>query len=374
MLCINYIYPYKTKYYIGFPMSHIVTVIQTNPRSIINDYNQLLDISKISQSIPPDSETLIKLNLSWSLYYPACSTEPWQLDGVASALRSKGYHNLTATENRTVVTKIDKGVVGNKWGPILEKFKIPFIPLTEVEWKPYHIHAETPALDEIFEGYHAIPSFFVGKNMIHLPTVKTHGHTTMTGAMKNAFGGLITERRHHCHRLIHEVLVDLLKIQKEIHPGIFAVMDGTVCGNGPGPRTMIPYEGNILLASNDQVAIDAISAKIMGFDPMQIPFIKMAHDEGLGCGDPEQIEILGDDISQLNFKFFTGKSPVVAGDQLFRKGKLSIFEPLIFKTSLFMFAVFGSAFYHDYLWYNLIGRRRIRKFSKTPWGRLFDQY
>lgn len=355
-------------------MSHTVTVLKTNPREVVEDYRKLLDISKIFNFISPDSETLIKLNLSWSLYYPACSTEPWQLDGVANALRSKGYHNLTATENRTVVTKIDKGISGNKWGPILEKYKIPFIPLTETEWKPYHSHVETPALDEIFEGNHAIPSFFVGKNMIHLPTVKTHGHTTMTGAMKNAFGGLITERRHHCHRLIHEVLVDLLKIQKEIHPGIFAVMDGTVCGNGPGPRTMIPYEGNIILASHDQVAIDAISAKIMGFDPMQIPFIKMAHDEGLGCADPDQIEILGDDISQLNFKFFTGKSPVVAGDQLFRKGKLSFFEPLIFKTSLFMFAVFGSAFYHDYLWYNLIGRSRIRKFSKTPWGRLFDQY
>ncbi|PWR71872.1 DUF362 domain-containing protein [Methanospirillum stamsii] len=355
-------------------MSSSVSALITNPHNIIKDYDNLLEIGKISDHISPDSETLIKLNLSWSLYYPACSTEPWQLDGVASALRSRGYHNLTATENRTVVTKIEKGVVGNKWSPVLQKYNIPFIPLTDVEWKPYQIHAETPALDEIFEGTHTLPSFFVGKNMIHLPTVKTHGHTTMTGAMKNAFGGLITERRHHCHRLIHEVLVDLLKIQKEIHQGIFAIMDGAVCGNGPGPRTMIPYEGNILLASHDQVAIDSISAKIMGFDPMQIPFIRMAHDEGLGCGDPDQIEILGDDISNLNFRFFTGKSPVVAGDQLFRKGKLSFLEPLVFKTSLFMLAVFGSAFYHDYLWYNLVGRRRIHSFSKTPWGRLFDQY
>jgi len=355
-------------------MNTTVTALKTNPRQIIEDYDRLLEISAISQYIPPQSETLLKLNLSWSLYYPACSTEPWQLEGVVHALQKRGYQNLTATENKTVVTKIDKGLKGNKWGKILDRYHVPFIPLPDVEWKPYHIRVQTPALDEIFKGTHTIPSFFVGKYMIHLPTMKTHGHTTMTGAMKNAFGGLITERRHHCHRLIHEVLVDLLRIQKEIHTGLFAIMDGTVWGNGPGPRTMIPYEGNILLASHDQVAIDAISAKIMGFDPLRIPFIKMAHDEGLGCGDPDQIELLGDDISGLDFRFFTSKSPVIAGDQLFRKGRLSFLEPFVFKTSLFMLAVFGSAFYHDYLWYNIIGRNRIRKFSKTPWGRLFDQY
>jgi uncharacterized protein (DUF362 family) len=45
--------------------------------------------------------------------------------------------------------------------------------------------------------------------------------------------------------------VDLLAIQKEIHPGIFAVMDGTTAGNGPGPRTMTPVVKNIILASVD---------------------------------------------------------------------------------------------------------------------------
>ena len=97
---------------------------------------------------------------------------------------------------------------------------------------------------------------FIGKNVVHFPTMKVHGHTTITGAMKNAFGGLITKKRHHCHKKIHEVLVDLLAIQKEIHPCIFAVMDGTVAGDGAGPRTMIPRVKNYILASGDQVAID----------------------------------------------------------------------------------------------------------------------
>ena len=139
-----------------------------------------------------------------------------------------------------------------------------------------------------------IPKRFIGENIIHLPTVKTHVFTTTTGAMKNAFGGLLNEHRHWTHPVIHETLVDLLMIQKKIHRGVFAVMDGTFAGDGPGPRCMMPYAKNVILASADQVAIDAVAAKLMGFDPMSIKFIRMAHELGLGCGDPRDIEIVGD--------------------------------------------------------------------------------
>lgn len=214
---------------------------------------------------------------------------------------------------------------------------------------------------------------FVGNGiLLH----NTHGHTQMTGAIKNAFGGLITEKRHHCHKMIHEILVDLLQIQKEIHPGIFAVMDGSVCGDGSGPRTMVPKIKNYILASADQAAIDAIAAKMMGFEPLKIPFIKIAHDKGLGCGDPDQIDLVGiprKDFNQINFRFKTKKSPVIFFDQLFRK-KISLTERILFHTKLFRLAIFGSEFYHDKLWYPTIGKYYINKFIKTDWGKLWQKY
>jgi hypothetical protein len=196
----------------------------------------------------------------------------------------------------------------------------------------------------------------------------------MTGAMKNAFGGLITERRHHSHKVIHDVLVDLLKIQKEIHPGLFAVMDGTVCGDGRGPRTTRPLIKDMIISSADQVAIDAVAAKAMGFDPMKIRFIKKAHDLGLGCGDIDQIDMVGTDVRKMNWGFRTGKSPVIFWDQVFRKGPLSFVEPVLFHTGLFRLCVLGSSVYHDSFWYPFVGKRRIREFGKTGWGRLFKSY
>jgi hypothetical protein len=192
--------------------------------------------------------------------------------------------------------------------------------------------------------------------------------------MKNAFGGLLTKRRHHSHKMIHEVLVDLLAIQKEIHTGIFSVVDGTVCGDGAGPRTMMPKIKNFILASEDQVAVDALSAKMMGFEPLKIPFIKMAHDRGLGMGDVDQIDVIGEDVRGVNWGFKTGKSPVVLGDQLFRKGPLSFLEPILFHTPLFALCILGSAAYHDYVWYPTVGKKRINEFMKTEWGQLFQKY
>ncbi len=354
----------------------IVSVLRTRPETVIEDYAKLMTLAEYTKHIKKSIETVVKLNLSWSLYYPACSTEPWQLEGCMKKLLDDGYRNLHFVENKTVVTNVWKGALNNRWLPVLRKYGQKYEPLTEAKWEVYEPKSEMVAIPHIFPDGLKIPVMFIGKNVIHLPTVKTHGHTTITGAIKNAFGGLITERRHHSHRMIHEVIVDLLAIQKEIHPGMFAVMDGTVCGNGAGPRTMTPEIKNIILASADQVAIDAVSAKMMGFEPMKIPFIKQAHDRGLGTGDIDQIEIAGmprSEFNKINFRFSTRRSPVIYFDQLFRK-KHSFLERLVFRTGLFKLAVFGSAFYHDYFWYPTAGRRMIKQFMKTEWGKMFRRY
>ena len=198
-------------------MKSKVTVLKTDPNRVLMDYEELLKKSNFDKHIPKKFETLLKLNLSWSKYFPACSTEPWQLEGLVRYMDKKKYKNIHPVENKTVVTDVWEGAKGNLWLPILKKYNLKYEPLTQVKWTRYKPKHEMMAMDRIFPEGHFIPEMFIGKNVVQMPTMKTHGHTTMTGAMKNAFGGLITKRRHHCHKMIHEVLVDLLQIQKEIH-------------------------------------------------------------------------------------------------------------------------------------------------------------
>jgi len=193
--------------------------------------------------------------------------------------------------------------------------------------------------------------------------------------MKNAFGGLLNTHRHYTHSWIHETLVDLLAIQKEIHSGLFAVMDGTTAGNGPGPRTMYPEEKNVILASADQVAIDAVAASMMGFDPLGIKYIALAHQRGLGCGDPREIKVVGSDVRNVNWNFSVGDNGASLVGDLLWFGPLKRLQSVFFRTPLVNFFIFGSEFYHDYYRWPLKDKRVFKRWlSSSRWGRLFDQY
>ncbi len=353
-----------------------VAVVRTRPETVLEDYARVMHLAGYQDTLSPAVDTILKLNLSWTKYFPACSSEPWQVDGVVRTMLADGFRRekLFPVENKTVVTNPREGCRNNRWEPVLTKHGVGFTALPEIDWEVYRFKSPLLKLNDIFPEGIEIPSMYVGKQILHLPTVKTHGHAVMTGAVKNSFGGLLKEVRHYAHKYMHEVLVDLLYMQRELHPSVFAVMDGTVCGDGAGPRTMIPRTHNLILASSDSVAIDAISARLMGFDPMSIPFLRMAHERGLGVADVRDIEIAGEDVSGINFGFTTRKSLVIWGDQMIRKGVLRPLEHLLLHSPLVVWAPFASNVYHDWLWYPTVGRARIRRFLGTEWGRLFQQY
>ena len=358
------------------PQTARVAVVRTRPETVIADYARVMDLAGYQHTIARDRDTLIKLNLSWTKYFPACSSQPWQVDGVLGTMIADGYprERLIPVENKTVVTNPRQGCRNNRWEPVLARHGVSFTPLPEVEWQVYPFKSPLLKLNQLFPEGIQIPAIYPGRQVVHLPTVKTHGHAVMTGAVKNSFGGLLREVRHYAHKYMHEVLVDLLYMQRELHPGVFTVMDGTVAGDGAGPRTMIPRVKNLILAAADSVAIDAIAAQLMGFDPLSIPFLRMAHERGLGIADPRQIELVGDDVSNENFGFSTRRSLVIWGDQMIRKGFLRPLERVLLHSPLMVWAPMASNVYHDWMWYPTIGRSRIREFNRTEWGQLFRRY
>jgi len=355
-----------------------VAVLKTTPESVLDDYGRLMRMADYTAHLPKDRDTALKINISWHHFYPACSTTPWQLEGVIKTLLADGYRPelIHGCNNRTVVVNAHHGEVANKLKPVLDQYGLRNIHLYEgEEWVPFTPKGKLRVLPSIFPDGIKIPKRFLGENIIHLPTMKTHVFTTMTGAMKNAFGGLLNERRHWTHSVIHETLVDLLVIQKEIHSGLFAVMDGTFAGDGPGPRCMIPHTPGYILASADQVAIDAISAKMMGFDPLKLDFIRLAHEDGLGCGDPREIEVVGEDIAGVNFGFRGNANTLASrGQKLIYHGPLKFAEKFLLRTFLAPWSYVASRLYHDVYWYPFIGRKRVRAALQTEWGRLFERY
>jgi uncharacterized protein (DUF362 family) len=364
-----------------------VAILKTSPATVLHDHHELMNLAGYQDVIAKDADTALKVNISWHFFFPGSSTTPWQLDGVIRAMKRDGYDPslMHACHNRTVVIDAHLGEAENKQLPVVEAHGIRNIHLYEGDETWINIREAVGdlanrfvCLNDVYPRGFMIPCRLIGENIIHLPTVKTHVFTTTTGAMKNAFGGLLNEKRHWTHPVIHETLVDLLMIQKKIHRGIFAVMDGTFAGDGPGPRCMVPHVKNVILASADQVAIDAVSARLMGFDPMTIRYIRMAHDAGLGCGNPRDIEIVGDqDAARENWRF-TG--PFQSMTFASRMQHLIYWGPLrrpmewSLKTVLAPWAYIASVLYHDTFWYPANADRRMKQVLDSPWGRLFESW
>lgn len=356
-----------------------VAVLRTRPETVLADYERLMDLADVKTALDPSAGTILKDNISWHFPFPGANTTPWQLEGSIVALRRAGFGELYCVQNRTVVTNAFKGTDLNGYWPICRAYDVPvlfnFEP-KDMRWIEYRPKGKMMVLDHIFEGHIRVPDFFFGKNIVHLPTVKCHIYTTTTGAMKNAFGGLLNEKRHYTHSWIHETLVDLLAIQKEIHPGIFAVMDGTTAGNGAGPRIMEPRTKNVILASADQVAIDAVAASMMGFDPLSIGYIRLAHEAGLGVGDAREIEVVGDPgAAEERWNFKVGRTFLSFLGWLSWYGPTRRLQRFIFRTPLANLTYPVSEAYHDYYRWPLFDRRTFERWRTTsPWGRLFDLY
>lgn len=356
-----------------------VAVLFTKPATVREDYSRLMELAGIRQALPVGPETSLRINISWHVYMPACSTTPWQLEAAIRKLIETGHarERIYAAQNRTVVVDCRVGAVNNNLQPVLDREKIEIQYLNEpgTEWVKYEPRAKMRVLNDVFPKGILVPQRLIGSNVIHMPTLKTHVFTTTTGAMKNAFGGLLQENRHWTHAVIHETLVDLLAIQKEIHPGLFAIMDGTVAGDGPGPRAMRPRIANLLLASNDMVAIDAIGARLMGIDPMGLKYIRLAHEAGLGVGDPAEIEIVGDDVSGVNLHFSPGEDTLASrGQKLIYWGPLKPLEHFLLRTPIVPWAFAASRLYHDAYWYPFVGKPRVEQILQSEWGRLFQSY
>jgi uncharacterized protein (DUF362 family) len=356
-----------------------VAVVRTSPKTVQADYSRLMDLAGIREALPVGPEVSLRINISWHVYMPACSTTPWQLDAVIHKLLETGHarEKIYAAQNRTVVVDCRVGAVNNNLQPVLDRngIEIQYLNEKPTKWVKYEPKAKMTVLNDVFPKGILVPERLIGSNVIHMPTMKTHVFTTTTGAMKNAFGGLLQENRHWTHAVIHETLVDLLAIQKEIHPGLFAVMDGSIAGDGPGPRAMRPQIANLLLASNDMVAIDATAAKLMGIDPMSLKYIRLAHEAGLGVGDPAEIELVGDDVSGVNLHFSPGEDTLASrGQKLIYWGPLKPLEHFLLRTPIVPWAFAASRLYHDAYWYPFVGKPRVEKILESDWGKLFQSY
>jgi len=346
-----------------------VAVLKTSPETIVSDYGRLMRLVSYTDTIVPGNETALNIDLSWHHFFPGSSATPWQLDGVLNTLIEDGFTSelLYACYGAKSGISTLKGEVLNRHVPVIKRYGIRNLHLNKGE-KRIRYEPKTPlrVLSKVYSDGIPVPERFTGSSAIQLTTLKTDALVTVAGAAHTVFKNLLDERSSGAYPVYHEALVDALTIAKEVFKGVFAVMDGVFAAEGPGPLSYMPHEKNIILASSDMVALDAVAASMMGFAPLSIPFIRLAHESGIGIGDMNEIELAGDDSTGVNYHFNVKQAGM---DYRIRTMEKALSGSFLAPASQLM-----STAYNDFYWYVHTGEKRIKKAMKGDWGKLFEEY
>ena len=115
-----------------------VAVVRTSPETVLEDYHRVMNLAGYRDVIAPDADTALKINITWHLFFPGCSTPPWQLEGVIRAMKRDGYDPalMHACHNRTVVIDAHLGERENKQLCVVEAHGLRNVHLYESgeEW------------------------------------------------------------------------------------------------------------------------------------------------------------------------------------------------------------------------------------------------
>ncbi|MEZ4392470.1 MAG: hypothetical protein R3A48_15385 [Polyangiales bacterium] len=299
-----------------------VAALRARPETVLDDLERLCALAGMPEALAGAPGVTL-----------TCGGTPWQLDGVARALRDAGASDLDALPPRGPSARrraLAKVLRAQGIAP-----RDPRAPPVEV--KP---RARMHALPKGFPEGLFVPEGVAGRGAAQLGDLDA-------GAMPCALA-LLGDRAHRVEPWRDRALVDLLAVQRELHPGLFAVLDGTLS------------HGGLLLASRDLVALDAVAARLAGVDPGGVERLRLAHEDGLGVADPRDIRLVGDALSDDRWNtndLSRSPSPPPRGSSALRRF-----------FSLPPFTRLRSEV--DALRDGLRARGRL----DGPWGRLFERY
>ena len=140
--------------------------------------------------------------------------------------------------------------------------------------------------------------------IISIPKFKTHGLTVLSGGIKNSYGFLPGAQKARLHKAagnperFNNLIVEVFRIRV---PDFF-IVDGIVAMEGNGPASSDLRETNLVLASDNAVALDGVMATMMGCDPGRLRFLQRARELNLGDYDLNHLEIVGDITIIPDFK------------------------------------------------------------------------
>ena len=226
----------------------------------------------------------------------AVTTNSNVFHAVAKILAEEGYKNVSYGDSPGVGSALNVA----KLCEIDKRAKELNIPLKEFN-KSKSIFLKDNSYAKEFQM--AVPVLECD-SLINLPKMKAHQLTRITGATKNLLGCISGFNKGASHVKypssldFSKMLVDLmLTVKPKLN-----ILDGVVAMEGNGPASGTPKKMNVIIISDDPIAVDYCFAKIVDLNTEYVHVINYAKE--IGIFNEDELEIVGDDIDSFVDKTF----------------------------------------------------------------------
>ena len=213
-------------------------------------------------------------------------TQPKLIGGVVRALHDLKAGRIEVAEDTFIVpSEVFFGVMGMR--AVLKGYAHP---LYISRAKRVSVEIKNPLIQSRFE----VPRRLLEADLfVSLPKIKVNIFTQVTLSVKNNLGLLRPKARlpHH-HYDIHKKIADLYQVRKPD----FVIADSIYAGEGQGPMSADPVHFGLMVAGENGLAVDAVSCRLMGFDPREIEHLRYLQEKGFGPLDLSEIEIQGREL------------------------------------------------------------------------------
>lgn len=235
---------------------------------------QALSAAKIEELIPRGGRVALKPNLVVSK--PASSgatTHPEIAGAVIEYLRSKGFEGVFIMEGSWVGDSTARAFAAAGYAELSSRLGVPLVDLQRDSWKRHDAGGGL----KIAVCDTAMKADFI----INMPVLKGHCQTTLTCALKNLKGCMPDNEKSRFHELgLHEPIARLNRVLK---PGF--ILADAICGDLDFEEGGNPVPMNRVVAGLDPVLMDSYACRLMGHDPLDVPYIGLAERYGVGSSD-----------------------------------------------------------------------------------------
>ncbi len=341
------------------PCVSLVRVPSATPsrEDVIATVRQAMELAAWQEFVPRGAQVSLKPNLGWDLLLPGSVTSSWALEGVVRTIRD-WVGTIYVVESDQVVVDVEKACRFNRIDRLCRDYDLTWVNMTREPTRTVPLPSGR-ALTQL-----DIPEILLRTKLVTVPVMKTHNKSVITGAIKNQWGCLPMSR-HSYHLVLDAALADINTVVRPC----FAVMDATIGLEGNGPKSGRPRVVNRILASGDFVALDAVAARVMGFDPARIDHLVECAAMGLGVADLTAIGMVGDDNLSLDLHFAPAKHNAVSWLELVLRRR-TLLRRLFFDTPLFHVCCSLTRAYYA-AWYYILGIGRSRRdmiLKQTAYG------